>query len=538
MANNKNNKKAKEEFDLQSKGYFESIKIKPVLHLPIFETKVLSDECEIILPPTSCVILWIYEEYKLFQWIDIIFVKTDKSDGNESANSKFENSNGTIANQPRISYTCRCDPIMKILQTDLLIHNEDVRFKMFQFSSHSPIVFIPEKQLLISGLCSILRFIVKFAYMKIDSLHQLSNNKDVEGDASDARSLQALLGFRGGCLRACAEVSGWSKFFEVDIFDGLKEALKTTGTKKELSIEVLRFECHLREPVKMHNIRKEQQNLATTDLHDFAEGPRMLLPDLVIYPCICLFHSLYGPLTFEKYFPKTTIWYSKMNSSFLLSRKLKLCELVVERFRQIACSGAWEVPQATVESFYRTPCIPNSVVRTRQTDVDDALDSVHSRNIPLSEVIDVAEFLNWDGIPPLAHPTIGGQLPPNRRDKKCVQLSALTVEVMKLVEVIEKKKDNNCSKIPLRIVDFCSGGGHLGILLAWLLPQCQIILVENKEESLRRAWDRVERMKLRNVLLYQQNLSYFDLDFQIGIALHACGQGTIFNVSLSHSTLE
>jgi hypothetical protein len=68
-----------------------------------------------------------------------------------------------------------------------------------------------------------------------------------------------------------------------------------------------------------------------------------------------------------------------------------------------------------------------------------------------------------------------------------------------------------------------STGGHLGILLAWLLPQCQIILVENKEESLRRGWERVEKLGLTNVLLYQCNLDYFDSQFHVGVALHACG---------------
>ena len=44
------------------------------------------------------------------------------------------------------------------------------------------------------------------------------------------------------------------------------------------------------------------------------------------------------------------------------------------------------------------------------------------------------------------------------------------------------------------VVDFCSGGGHLGILVAHLLPRATVCLVENKEESLRRAVERVEAM--------------------------------------------
>ena len=51
------------------------------------------------------------------------------------------------------------------------------------------------------------------------------------------------------------------------------------------------------------------------------------------------------------------------------------------------------------------------------------------------------------------------------------------------------------------VVDFCSGGGHLGILVAHLLRHTGAIvcLVENKEESLRRAVERVEALGERGV---------------------------------------
>ncbi|KAL5012843.1 hypothetical protein ScPMuIL_011394 [Solemya velum] len=76
------------------------------------------------------------------------------------------------------------------------------------------------------------------------------------------------------------------------------------------------------------------------------------------------------------------------------------------------------------------------------------------------------------------------------------------------------------------IVDFCSGGGHLGIITAYLLPRCHVYLIENKEESLMRAKCRVDKLKLTNVTLYQSNQDYFDGKFDIGIGLHACGVAT------------
>jgi hypothetical protein len=48
-----------------------------------------------------------------------------------------------------------------------------------------------------------------------------------------------------------------------------------------------------------------------------------------------------------------------------------------------------------------------------------------------------------------------------RLERKCQQLQGLAVPVVELAT----------SRQGIIIVDFCSGGGHLGLLLAHLLPQ-------------------------------------------------------------------
>ena len=66
--------------------------------------------------------------------------------------------------------------------------------------------------------------------------------------------------------------------------------------------------------------------------------------------------------------------------------------------------------------------------------------------------------------------------------------------------------DKNEKKI---IVDFCSGGGHLGILVAYMHPNCIVKLVENKEESLEFAINRIQSLNLKNCSLYKGNLTNF-----------------------------
>lgn len=40
-------------------------------------------------------------------------------------------------------------------------------------------------------------------------------------------------------------------------------------------------------------------------------------------------------------------------------------------------------------------------------------------------------------------------------------------------------------------------------------------MVDNKEESLRRAKDRAEKLNLKNVMIVHSNLDYFNANFQV-----------------------
>jgi len=65
------------------------------------------------------------------------------------------------------------------------------------------------------------------------------------------------------------------------------------------------------------------------------------------------------------------------------------------------------------------------------------------------------------------------------------------------------------------VVDFCCGSGHLGIVIAYLVSNVTVILVDNKEESLRRARERVEKLDLKNIMIVHSNLDYFKANFQV-----------------------
>ena len=76
------------------------------------------------------------------------------------------------------------------------------------------------------------------------------------------------------------------------------------------------------------------------------------------------------------------------------------------------------------------------------------------------------------------------------------------------------------------VVDFCAGGGHLGLAVASHFPDSKVAIVDYKEESLQRAQDRVQRGKMKNVIIVQSNLNFWSAKFNIGLGLHACGTAT------------
>ncbi|XP_046581966.1 glutathione S-transferase C-terminal domain-containing protein-like [Haliotis rubra] len=121
--------------------------------------------------------------------------------------------------------------------------------------------------------------------------------------------------------------------------------------------------------------------------------------------------------------------------------------------------------------------------------------------------------LDWGTMPSAVHPK-EGQVPAKRTARKCQQLENLVTSVTAMAQSGDV------------IVDFCSGGGHLGLAVAYLLPECKVYLIENKEESLVKAIQRIDALKLKNVILYQCNLDYFHGKFDIGVCLHACGSAT------------
>ena len=123
-------------------------------------------------------------------------------------------------------------------------------------------------------------------------------------NSSDPSASADILGFRGNCLQAPAEVSLWTAFCEVHMPGSVQLFLNDHGAQVvELPTALVQLEEHLKQPIRMHNVvrryqleqpaaagqldAKEVQKSASALLdHEFAEGRDMTLADLLLYPCV------------------------------------------------------------------------------------------------------------------------------------------------------------------------------------------------------------------------------------------------------------
>ncbi|KAK3877397.1 hypothetical protein Pcinc_017889 [Petrolisthes cinctipes] len=473
-------------------------------------------------------------------------------------------------------------------------------------------VLISESMWCVAGLCSSLRFVLNQTVEHLPQHHA-----------------SHLLGFRGSCLQACAEVSVWTKFCEVEALKALREivvhdclvkcqgkpekaenrvqkeeskkklcegrsektkyqgnevsgnarnkveeilgsreeiagrleevngALEETGSEVEevvvhkekgigkvkVAAELIRYERHLERPPLLHNALKvkhryiratvqdkaERERLLQLPLaqlpdleHTFAEGLNMTLADVLLFVSFhILLTKLQSHVPLDGVIPLVLKWHKVILASEYIREALPVLSNVLAQFcPKISTDGDLEiiVPRVPNESIYKSDperYKPRWRSFTHQVDIDAVLDILAGADVEFIYSDHPVENISlpWSSFPNPVNPR-EGHLPPIRLERKCQQLE----NMVSAVEWVAQDGDI--------IVDFCAGGGHVGIVLAYRLPQCKVLLVENKEASLLRAKERVEALELKNVVFVQCNLDYFQGSFQVGVSLHACGVAT------------
>eukprot|EP01127_Copromyxa_protea_P018421 TRINITY_DN5806_c0_g1_i1.p1 TRINITY_DN5806_c0_g1~~TRINITY_DN5806_c0_g1_i1.p1 ORF type:complete len:357 (-),score=94.63 TRINITY_DN5806_c0_g1_i1:51-1121(-) len=132
-------------------------------------------------------------------------------------------------------------------------------------------------------------------------------------------------------------------------------------------------------------------------------------------------------------------------------------------------------------------------------------------DLPNSMECPTPSLVDWANIPEALDPGFGVE--EARGTRKREQVSGLASAVIPYL-----KDDITC-------VEFGAGAGHLGLLLAFLLPKTKFVLVELREFSSLVSKKRAEDLGLSNVEIFTGDIQRFaeSRSFDVGISLHSCG---------------
>ncbi|XP_074946821.1 glutathione S-transferase C-terminal domain-containing protein isoform X2 [Phalacrocorax aristotelis] len=392
-----------------------------------------------------------------------------------------------------------------------------------------PAVVVKDGKFCRAGLSVVLRHIIQKTY---------------EADPSKKDVLE-LLGFKKTCLKACAEFERkLGEPVRVHNDDKIRrQKLQQQKTGAKAAVQLGEEATEEGKPVEMHEhplpslelsiafskllvqevsdaVNREAPHIRrtkTSDLplldHVFAEGLYFTLADMVLLPCIHQF------LVFSKKqgknlanLPLISNWYQRVQKVPGVKKAAGKCNMELLQLP--------ELMSAPEEELQDVSSVPDEL--EEENEDSHFIGGPRPTMTKLTENGIEAKFsphpcpnwtLDWTNLPSAVSPG-EGKMSRDRALRKQQQLNNLVAAVTKLAKPGDV------------IVDFCSGGGHVGIVLAHMMPSCQVVLIENKELSLIRAKDRSDELGLNNIWFIQANLDYFNGTFNIGVALHACGVAT------------
>lgn len=367
----------------------------------------------------------------------------------------------------------------------------------------------------------------KLPYLVMNSNHYLIGLCSVLRGLCRSKSLSStfayqLLGFKENCLLAPSECSPWTRFCEREMISCCEMLLRSDERAVEMPEELAKLERDLGNPIRIHNIHKylremnEDKSIKSIENtkieHKFCHGNEMYLSDVILYSLVKVIYTLLLSPECLDAVPMTRRWLDTIEAdennflnhfNHIINFKLFTrtlpgnIKLVVGELDDSQKGQHSDNQRDTAK--VRNQHNRNKKQFTKQSHIDAIMEKLKCVEVEIvSQPGDANQSHVNDAL--IKDLLTQGGLPEKRMENKTAQLKSLASEVAKLA-----RSDDV-------IVDFCSGTGHLGLLVAHLLPNCSIIILENKEESVSRAIKRAEQLRLNNVTFYQCNLVSSDID--------------------------
>lgn len=241
-----------------------------------------------------------------------------------------------------------------------------------------------------------------------------------------------LLGFRQSCLSACAEVSSWTKYCEVQLQASIKSffdyKLTDENSSFEIPIQLARFECHLSQPLQIHNINKRLYEKSLHPTQRFADEDNPTLSDVLILPNIYIAYELLGENTMNTFLPLTLKWYKSVLERLNIESCLK--SIIFDR---VKLSNNVTLPEVPLHSLYKCDLRrynPRAKIYVKQN-VQDIIKIFDSINMNVDLCSNNVHPINWDELPYEVRPS-GGDIPDKRLIRKTQQLENLIHSTLKV----------------------------------------------------------------------------------------------------------
>ena len=360
-----------------------------------------------------------------------------------------------------------------------------------------------------------------------------TENLHVSGVANTARHLlllldinHPLLGHHAGCLSGTKEVSPWTKIIEITFPDALASAADLQEVQSTLGF----LQETLNAPFIGHNQRKIRQEATRLGLlpeqgvlsHDerkalpvirrYVHGLHLGATDILLFGMTSAkLHSLGCDISQLQCDDLTQKWFERMID-------------IAQTFEPFFMNFLRENVDLKVEIEMKTSDKEDSIVEEKADPVENQGEVDKTLLLKMDEIANNYQYQELDDYP-VEWDSLSNLLKPQRNKgnntNKMFQLQSILAGVHLCVKHLRSLNLPN-----IRIVDFCSGAGHLGIFLAHHFPDCHIILVETKWGSLRYAKERIDELGLKNISLCLAHMEQFVGRFELGVSLHACGSLT------------
>lgn len=196
--------------------------------------------------------------------------------------------------------------------------------------------------------------------------------------------------------------------------------------------QLARFECHLSQPLQIHNINKRLNDKSLNPTQRFADEDNPTLSDVLILPNIHIAYMFLGENTMETFLPLTLKWYKSVLERLNIGRYL---ESII--FDKVQLPKNYIVPEVPLHSLYKCDLRrynPRAKTYVKQN-VQDIIQVFDALNINIDLNSNNLSPINWDKLPFEVRPS-GGDIPDKRLIRKTQQLENLIQSTLRVSKFI------------------------------------------------------------------------------------------------------